>query len=125
MMKNVLIIEDDGFYQDLLLDHFTKAGYNAEIVEDRGTAIRKIIDGCFDTVIVSVCNMNGLNGFSIIPIIHYIDPKVPIIGIWREVGRNRPFYLFLKPFDIKKVDDVLRNITIELQSQKELQAIEN
>ncbi|MCK9351904.1 MAG: response regulator [Candidatus Paceibacterota bacterium] len=41
-IKKVLIIEDDNFLGDLLLDHVTKSGINASLCRDAETALESI-----------------------------------------------------------------------------------
>lgn len=76
-MKKILIVEDEKNISELLKFNLTKAGYDAEIAEDGGTAVDMALSGSFDLVLLDLM-LPVMNGYEVCKAVRE-KSNVPII----------------------------------------------
>ncbi|MDA1060953.1 MAG: response regulator [bacterium] len=65
MKKNILLVEDDVFLQQLYLDLLTQEGYTITVSGEGNDAKEKIVRGTWDLVLLDVM-LPGKDGFTIL-----------------------------------------------------------
>ena len=93
-MKNILLIEDDGFVQNMLKQTLERAGYAVETADNGRVGLDLYQKGSFDVVITDLI-MPDMEGIETISLLRKKNPNVKVIAI-SGGGRNKPEdYLFL------------------------------
>ena len=93
-MKNILLIEDDGFVQNMLKQTLERAGYAVETADNGRVGLELYNNGSFDVVITDLI-MPDMEGIETISLLRKKNPNVKVIAI-SGGGRNKPDdYLFL------------------------------
>lgn len=104
-MKNILIIEDDAFLGDVLLEKFKKEGFEAVLSRDGAEGFQKIKELKPDLVLLDII-LSNMNGYEILEA-KQKDPeieKIPVIIIsnsGQPVEINRALALGVKDYFIK------------------------
>lgn len=65
MAKKILIIEDDKFLRELIVQKVTKEGYNVDEAIDGEEGIKKIKEGGLDLVLLDLI-LPGIDGFEVL-----------------------------------------------------------
>ncbi len=77
-MTRVLIVEDEPQMVTGLKDNFEIEGYQVDVAADGESGLRKILEGCFDMVILDVMLPN-LSGFEVCKAVRKKGDSTPII----------------------------------------------
>lgn len=113
-MKTVLIIDDEASMRQLLKDCLNKLGYRVHEAKDGWEGIRMINDqGKYDAVLTDI-KMPEITG---IDIAYHIKktkishtPVIAITGFYFPDESNLFNYILKKPFNLKELDTVLKNL---------------
>jgi DNA-binding NtrC family response regulator len=93
-MKNILVIEDDGYVQKMLRQTLERAGYYVETADNGRAGLELYYDKNFDLVITDLI-MPEMEGIETISLMRKKNPEVKVIAI-SGGGRNKPEdYLYL------------------------------
>ncbi len=65
MNKNLLLIEDDKFFQNFYLTKLTEKGFNVTLAADGKEGLDKLQNGTFDLMLLDLI-MPRLNGFEVL-----------------------------------------------------------
>ena len=76
----ILIIEDNGEMRSLLQDFVEEEGFEADSVEKRTSAFKKLMTECLDLIITDI-RLLGYSGLDILPELKRVQPEIPIIVI--------------------------------------------
>ena len=114
-MAYILVVDDDQFMRKLLREELIKEGYDIQTVEAGSIAIKRILVENFDVLILDI-HMAGITGQETISVVKRIRPHLPIIVITgdessemeREIRAQGVFYYFVKPFNMKKMKEVIK-----------------
>lgn len=122
-MPNILIIEDDAAFCQMLQKFLTKKGYDTDISFAAPDAKNKIKNNAFDLVLTDL-RLPDSDGIEMLSYIKGIDPKIPVILMtgYAEVGsavnamKKGAYDYISKPFT---PDEVVMLIENALRSKKE------
>ncbi len=64
-LKKVLVVDDDRFLVDLLVDKFNKSGYLTEFAYDGTTALDKVSNNKYDLILLDLL-MPDVNGIAVV-----------------------------------------------------------
>jgi two-component system, OmpR family, response regulator VanR len=118
MNKSILVVEDDAYIQELIVEFLKTQDYDVELANDGIEAIEKFKDNNYDLIILDIMLPN-LDGYSVCKMIRNTS-KVPIIfltALGDEKDEVKGFELqaddyITKPFSfnilIKRVEALLR-----------------
>lgn len=134
--EKILIVDDDKAIRNLLKKILEKEGYSCETAMDADHAIKSLKRRVFDLVISDVA-MPGKSGIQLLEEIQQQYPSVPTLMISgistkktaESVISMGAYDFLLKPFQKKQVlisvANALRRRSLDLQSQFEIQNLEN
>lgn len=114
-MALILVVDDDQFMRKLLREELVKEGYDIQAVEAGSIAIKKILVQNFDVLILDI-HMAGITGQETISVVKKIRCHLPIIVITGDessemetkIRAQGVFYYFVKPFNMKKMKEVIK-----------------
>ena len=115
-MKRILVADDDKYFRDEISGSLTDHGYNVTLVTNGKDAMDELAEENYDAAVLDMY-MDKVNGIQVIAAIKEISPKFPIIVITgdnsieleREIRSRGVFYYFIKPFDMKELNEVLES----------------
>ncbi len=134
--ETILIVDDDGAIRDLLKRILERERYTCELAEDAEQAIVLLKSQSFDLVISDVA-MPGKSGIQLLEEIRTNHPNIPTLMIsgnsTRKIAESvismGAYDFLVKPFQKKQVlisvTNALRRRALDLQSQFEVQNLEN
>lgn len=113
--KHLLVVDDELLIRDLLYDHFSGCDYEITLADDGKSAIARLAEQHFDTVILDL-KMPDMDGLELAAVVREQQPEAPIIIITGypsvdsavESLRRRYFDYFVKPFNMKKLEMAVR-----------------
>lgn len=119
--KHLLIVDDELLIRDLLYDHFSGCDYEITLADDGKSAMARLAEGHFDTVILDL-KMPDMDGLELASVVREQQPQAPIIIITGypsvdsavETLRRRYFDYFVKPFNMKKLEKAVRAAITEV-----------
>lgn len=119
-LPRILVIDDEHFIRDLLMDFFSKSGYDIVIAPDGNSGIAEVGKSTFDAVLVDL-KMPDKNGTEVLAEIRAIDAGLPVIIMTGyptveasiEALRHGAHDFIVKPFrlhDLKeRIDRAIRS----------------
>ena len=124
-MASILVVDDDQFMRKLLRQELIKEGYDIQTVEAGSVAIKKIMVQNFDVLILDI-HMAGITGQETISVVKKICSHLPIIVITgdessemeRKIRAQGVFYYFVKPFNMKKMKEVIKAALRKVKPEK-------
>lgn len=124
-MASILVVDDDQFMRKLLREELIKEGYDIQTVEAGSVAIKKIMAQNFDVLILDI-HMAGITGQETISVVKKIRSHLPIIVITgdessemeRKIRAQGVFYYFVKPFNMKKMKEVIKAALRKVKPEK-------
>jgi response regulator RpfG family c-di-GMP phosphodiesterase len=134
--ERILIVDDDEAIRHLLQQILEREGYNTELAVDAEDAILFLNEQAVDLVISDVA-MPGKSGIQLLEEIKKNHPNVPTLMISgistkktaESIISMGAYDFLLKPFQKKQVlisvSNALRRRALDLQSQFEVQNLEN
>lgn len=126
-MPNVLIIEDDAAFCQMLQKFLIRNGYDTEISFTAPDAKEKIKNINFDLVLTDL-RLPDFDGIQLLSYIKVIDPTIPVIVMtgYAEVGsavnamKKGAFDYISKPFTPDEVVMVIKNALKSKQERQDL-----
>ena len=125
--EKVLIMDDEYSIRVILSEHLRNLKYVVEAVEEGSEAIRLYKNAReagkpYDAVIMDLTISGGMGGKETIEKLLEIDPEVravvmsgfandPIMANYKEYGFKG---VLVKPYDIRELDKILRNVIMEI-----------
>jgi putative two-component system response regulator len=134
--EKILIVDDDEAIRQLLQQILEREGYTTDLASDAEEAIELLSKQIVDLVISDVA-MPGKSGIQLLEEIKTTHPNVPILMISgistkktaESIISMGAYDFLLKPFQKKQVlisvSNALRRRALDLQSQFEVQNLEN
>jgi len=106
--RTVLIVEDDSYTGAMLKDFVTELGYEGQWVADSAAALRALVQGAPDLVLLDIL-LPGLSGLEALPSIRALAPDVPVIMVSGTTDEERArqalargaFDYIVKPVDLR------------------------
>ena len=106
--RTVLIVEDDSYTGAMLKDFVTELGYEGQLVADSAAALRALVQGAPDLVLLDIL-LPGLSGLEALPSIRALAPDVPVIMVSGTTDEERArqalargaFDYIVKPVDLR------------------------
>jgi len=106
--RTVLIVEDDSYTGAMLKDFVTALGYEGQLVADSAAALRALVQGAPDLVLLDIL-LPGLSGLEALPSIRALAPDVPVIMVSGTTDEERArqalargaFDYIVKPVDLR------------------------
>lgn len=77
---NVLLVDDDALFRNLINNALQKQGYQTSIACNGDEALKKIRDGAFDLLVTDIL-MPEKEGIELIQEVRLTNPKLKIIAI--------------------------------------------
>ena len=104
----VLIVEDDSYTGAMLKDFVTALGYEGQWVADSAAALRALVQGAPDLVLLDIL-LPGLSGLEALPSIRALAPGVPVVMVSGTTDEERArqalargaFDYIVKPVDLR------------------------
>lgn len=114
-MNRILIIDDDDQLRKSFHKLLTEEGYRVQSAASGESGLQVLSGGLPDLVILDN-RLPGMNGLEVFQEIHRIEPKLPVIVMTAygttetaiEATKLGAYDYILKPFDIPKLLDVIR-----------------
>lgn len=75
---NILIVEDGKSQREMLRDFLTKEGHFVSEAQDGASAIKKVIEGHFDMVLLDY-KMPAMNGMEVLENVKGINPEINVV----------------------------------------------
>jgi len=106
--RTVLIVEDDSYTGAMLKDFVTELGYEGQLVADSAAALRALVQGAPDLVLLDIL-LPGLSGLEALPSIRALAPGVPVVMVSGTTDEERArqalargaFDYIVKPVDLR------------------------
>ncbi|MBI5047883.1 MAG: response regulator [Deltaproteobacteria bacterium] len=121
--EKILVMDDEALIRELLNELLSHIGYAVELAKDGSETIEKyrkaVKSGCpFDAVIMDLTIPGGIGGKEAIKQLLEIDPNTkaivssgysndPIMAEYKNYGFKG---VVAKPYDLKKLSDILHNV---------------
>ena len=121
--RGILVVEDDPAIRRLVKMVLEREGYQADVASDGVEAVLKLGVTEYDVIILDLM-MPNLDGFSFMSTLAEHDPErlrnvivtsAASPAVIRERMRGQPFDVLPKPFDIKKLTELVK-ACVEAQS---------
>ncbi|MCX7792785.1 MAG: response regulator [Thermodesulfovibrionales bacterium] len=110
--ERILLVENDDGILMLLKDFLSLSGYSVRTAQDGLSGLRFLEKEPFD-ILITDCDMPGLNGIELTAHCRKINPSVFIIGI--SARHNKEYFLkagadlFIpKPFSLSEILDAIK-----------------
>ncbi len=115
-MADILVVDDDLFYRNLLVKLVSALGHTAFIAKDGLSAVEALTTRDFDVVLLDVF-MENLSGIEVLEIINSLpddcSSPTPVIAITsdespeteRRIRQLRAAFFVLKPFDHGQLEE--------------------
>jgi CheY-like chemotaxis protein len=112
--RTMLVVDDDAGVRDVLQEMLTANGYQSYAVGDGAAALRAVVMGSFDVILLDI-DMPGLSGLETLVAIRALAPDTSVImvsGTESEVvARNAldkgAFDYIMKPVDLQRLRSVV------------------
>jgi DNA-binding response OmpR family regulator len=110
----VLIVDDDRYVRNLLLEFFSLNGYEVIIASNGKEALDILKDESF-TLLITDLNMPEMDGIELVVKVRDSDRLLPIIGISSEDKKSEFLragadYFLMKPFSIRHLKAIVYSI---------------
>lgn len=128
--KKILVVDDDEALRSVLEETLVSFNYQVTTASDGQEALEKLKQENYDLVITDI-KMPRMNGNELLKEIKQVSPGIPVVIItaypaaysqqWiMEEGADG--YL-TKPFHIDKIDKLIRELTLEKASSKQIRPL--
>ena len=77
-LPSVLVVDDEPDITEVLVDMLEHEGYQTEVARTGGEAVTKAHQQHFGAVLLDI-GLPDMDGFSVLKLLHEIDPKLPVI----------------------------------------------
>ncbi len=77
-MANILIVDDQPYFRELLSEELTQEGYRVSGIGDAESIHGHLTDSLPDLVVLDLC-LDGFEGWEVLRIIKRKDPNLPVL----------------------------------------------
>ncbi len=128
--RRVLVIDDEVFVRDLLIDFFDKLDFEVETASDGNAGVDAFRRGTFSAVLVDL-KMPGKSGIETLSEIRAIDTKTPVIIMTGyptidtsiEALRLGAYDYIIKPFKLQDLRDIVDRAIREQELHTEIDTL--
>ncbi len=114
-MAKIIIVDDDEFMREGLVETLEDGDYNILIFEDAESAVEALSDGTASMLITDM-RMPGMSGMELLERVKKVDPKLPVVMMTAfatietavEAMKKGAFDYIMKPFDATQIDVVVQ-----------------
>jgi DNA-binding response OmpR family regulator len=114
-MKPILIVEDETIMRESLRDWLTDGGFSVETAEEGEQALKSIQEQDFDIAILDL-KLPGKNGIEVLKAARAKNPRLkgiiitayPSVQTAIEAMKEGAIEYFQKPFDLNKLENIIR-----------------
>ncbi|GAB4322566.1 MAG: hypothetical protein Kow0074_14230 [Candidatus Zixiibacteriota bacterium] len=128
--RRVLVVDDEAFIRDLLVDFFDKLGFEVVTAADGNAGVEAFRQGHYSAVLVDL-KMPGKSGIETLSDIRALDTKTPVIIMTGyptidtsiEALRLGAYDYIIKPFKLQDLRDIVDRAIREQELHAEIDTL--